>query len=213
MPLAALFLSVIVIGSAPSVSQAVTCTVGALTNQPGAMVNSSTLCGAGTGNNNTGSGNPGAVQLNSLAVGGSTTWTEITTRQQGSGSNSSFYFTGTKSGNFYINSNILNFSQFVIVLKDGNKLVNPNPPPANVGWAWFLLGGGNPIACPTGFTTCGTWSMWGNPNGNGNLMDISHMTLYGTGTGNQLSEPATLLLLGLGLIVMAATARIKGLAL
>jgi hypothetical protein len=96
------------------------------------------------------------------------------------------------------------------VLKDGNKLVNPNPPPANVAWAWFLLGGSNPIACPTSFTTCGTWSMWGNPNGNGALMDISHMTLYGTGTGTQLSEPATFFLLGLGLIVLAATARIKG---
>ena len=33
-------------------------------------------CGAGTGNNNTGSGNPGAAQLNSLAVAGSTTWND-----------------------------------------------------------------------------------------------------------------------------------------
>jgi hypothetical protein len=209
-PLATLFLAVFVVGLAPSISQAITCTVGAVTNPPGGTVNSSTLCGAGTGNNNTGSGNPGAVQLNSLGVGGSTTWNEITTLQQGSGSNNSFYFTGTKSGDFYINTNLLNFSQFVLVLKDGNTLVNPNPPPVSVAWAWFLLGGSNPIDCPTGFTNCGTWSMWGNPNGNANLVDISHMTLYGTGTSGQLPIPGTVFLLGMGLIVLAAMARKKG---
>ena len=210
MPLATLFLSVLIIGLAPSVSQAITCTVGALTNPPGATVNSSTLCGAGTGNNNTGSGNPGAVQLNSLAVGGSTTWAEITTLQQGSGSNNSFYFTGTKSGNFDINTNILSYSEFVLVLKDGNSLINPNGPPNSVGWAWFLLGGSNPIACQTGFDVCGNWSMWGNPNSNGNLVDLSHMSLYGTGTGAQLPVPSTLFLLGFGLIVLAVMAREKG---
>jgi hypothetical protein len=208
MPL--LFLPALVIGVSPSASEAITCTVGAVTNPPGGTVDSSTLCGAGTGSNNTGSGNPGAVQLNSLAVGGSTTWNEITTLQNGSGSNTSFYFTGTQSGNFYINSNLLNFSQFVLALKDGNSLVNPNPPPASVAWAWFLLGGSNPIACPTGFTTCGTWSMWGNPNGNGNLVDISHMTLYGTGTGGQLPVPGTAFLLGAGLIVLRVVSRKKG---
>ena len=64
MPL--LFLPALLIGFAPSASEAITCT-GAVTNPPGGTVNSSTLCGAGTGNNDTGNGNPGAVQLNSLA--------------------------------------------------------------------------------------------------------------------------------------------------
>jgi hypothetical protein len=112
MPLATLFVAALVVGLAPSVSQAITCTVGALTNQPGGTVNSSTLCGAGTGNNNTGSGNPGAVQLNSLAVGGSTTWNEINTLQQGGSSNSSFYlpalspatFTSTPASSTFHNS-------------------------------------------------------------------------------------------------------------
>jgi hypothetical protein len=160
-PFPTLFLAIVALGFAPSVSQAITCTVGAVTNPPGATVDSSTLCGAGTGNNNTGSGNPGAVQLNSLAVGGSTTWNEITTLQNGSGSNNSFYFTGTKSGDFYINSNLLNFSQFVLVLKGGNSLANPNAPPVSVAWAWFLLGGSNPIACLTGFDICGNWYLCG----------------------------------------------------
>lgn len=208
MPL--LFLPALVIGFAPSASEAITCTVGAGTNPPGGTVNSSTLCGAGTGNNNTGSGNPGAVHLNSLGVSGSTTWNEITTRQQKSGSNNSFYFTGTQSGDFHINTNLLNFSQFVLVLKDGNTLVNPNGSPVKVAWAWFLLGDSNPIVCPTGFTTCGNWSMWGNPNGNENLVDISHMTLYGTGTGGQLPLPGTVFLLGTGLIVLAIAGRKTG---
>jgi hypothetical protein len=50
--------------------------------------------------------------------------------------------------------------------------------------------------------------MWGNPNGNGIFVDISHMTLYSTGTGGQL--PGTALLLGAGLIVLRVVSRKKG---
>ena len=134
----------------------------------------------------------------------------ITIRQQGSGFNSSFYFTGITSGSFYINTALLYFSDFVLVLKDGNTLVNPTGSPSKVAWAWFLLGDNSSISCPTGFSLCGAWSMWGNPNGNGNRLDISHMSLYGTGTGGQLPAPGTLFLLGAGLIGLAAVARKKG---
>jgi hypothetical protein len=62
-------------------------------------------------------GNPGAVQLKSLAVGGSTTWSEIITLQKGSGSNNSFYFTGAKSGDFTLAPTSLTLQNLCSYLK------------------------------------------------------------------------------------------------
>lgn len=205
-----LFLPIAVVGLVPSISHAISCTVGFGTNPPGGKVDPATDCGIGTGNNNTGSGNPGAAQLNSLAVGGSTTWTEIMTRQEDSGWNSKFFFTGEKSGLFFINTDLLDFSQFALVLKDGNTLVNPGPGPERVAWAWFLLPSESTGDCLWTYEICGQWSMWGNPNGNGNRVEISHMTLYGAGRSGQLPTPGTLLLLGTGLIGLAVVARKTG---
>jgi hypothetical protein len=49
--------------------------------------------------------------------------------------------------------------------------------------------------------------MWGNPNGNGNLVEISHMSLYATGRGAELPAPPTIFSLGFGLLVLAFAAR------
>jgi hypothetical protein len=94
------------------------------------------------------------------------------------------------SGFFYISNSLLAaFDEIVLVLKGGNQ--DPR-------WAAFLVDIAN-LASVNGYGQ-GTWAT---------RQGLSHATLYARGDGNQVPEPGTLALLGLGLAGLGMARRRK----
>jgi hypothetical protein len=195
----------------PGVGYSVNCTVD-VGNDPDPVVSNTTgTCGIGGGNNDS-----TTTVADATGISG---WSDIT---------SSLSFTGTTGGNWFIDFGSATYSDLTLVLNDGNTgSPNPDPPPPDANWVWFDLdvsGACSIGGAPAGTDLCGTWSMWGNSPGGTVLKEISHMSLYGiedtppdgdtppdspdsppdgdTPPDTPVSEPATLLLLGTGLLVM-----------
>ena len=96
--------------------------------------------------------------------------------------------TGTLTGTFYFNPNTwLLYDNIAIVLKGGSQIIS------GVKWSAYLLNTGVYEGC------------WDYDDGS---KDLSHLSVYGT-PGTPVPEPATLLLLGSGLIGLAGIGRKK----
>lgn len=101
---------------------------------------------------------------------------------------------GTLSGTWSINDIWSQFSDVMLVFKGGAGNTNPDT------YVGYLLASGS---------TSGTYiSPFVNGN-NGNLKNISHVSIYVRGKGMMVPEPGTLTLLGLGLVAMGFARRRK----
>ena len=94
--------------------------------------------------------------------------------------------TGTNSGTYSFNPGTWSIYDYItVVLKDGDV--------ADIKWFAYLLGDGN---------SNGTWTY---PTGK----DLSHLSVYGRKGDAPVPEPATILLLGSGLVGLAGFGRKK----
>jgi hypothetical protein len=178
-----------------AVGQAAMCTVD--TTDPDSFITGAktiSSCGLGLA----GSNNDSAGEIGTLLTG---TWTLIDKSDDGSG-NGALLITGDNSnaGNWFVDLESLNFADLVLVIKDGAEAGNNG-----AKWAYFYLdlAGGCSIANgPAGADICGEWQMYAGK-------DLSHLSLYGTGTGTTTQVPgaAPLLLVGLGLVGMGVARR------
>jgi hypothetical protein len=136
----------------------------------------STGCQLGSTNNDS----PIPGQVNSDAMFGATNWTQF---GSANGTITGLGGTGT-SGTLTLNVNWGTIGMLMIVFKDGN-----GNPPVYVGYN-----------ITPGFNGTISWtSPFTNPN-NGNLKDVSHITAYVTPGGVNTPEPASLFLMGTGLL-------------
>lgn len=197
------------LGSLGSV-QAAICTATTALSDPDATLTNATACGVGTLN----TANESSALLDGLMIGGLTGWTSLDKDEAaGSGTSGILRSTGVApasgSGSWAFN-NQPTYNRYAIVIKDGR---------ANLGntgdfyqWAWFIVdtAAGCGTSALTGFSNCGTWSMYGE---NGTPKNISHMSLYATtqggGTIIEVPEPESLALVGLGLLGAALASRRK----
>jgi hypothetical protein len=178
-------------------AQAIECTVGATT--PGAELTHATECGVG----DSGSNPSRPLEADNL------TWQWIEKNDTGEGPNP---FTtgvlltspnGVTEGLWGINTNLTGYTDFLLVLKDGNIHGY------DAQWVWFNIDE-SLTTCTTGAmfdlgaTLCGSWKMYSNQNGE--RQAVSHYELYGRGA-TTVPLPGTLALLGLGALAIGAATR------
>jgi PEP-CTERM motif len=185
-------------------AQAAPCVVALSNTNPDASLTSATACDLATpagGNHSTANtqaavnaDNPGGLGL---------TWTFIDRDDSNGVVDGAFAITGagTGSGTWLINDDATSHNRFVVTLKDGSPLQND--------FLWFLIDtsvGANTCTSAqlnAGWDLCGTWLMYGT-NGT-SRKEVSHMDLLGatvtsTREIQQIPEPSTVALLGLGLL-------------
>jgi hypothetical protein len=181
---------------APGVSQAATCTV--FPNE-GGSVTDSTSCGEGDSN-------PNASDAGLDSVLQPADWVLIDKNDPPVDDDNELIITanaGLTSGTWAIDlGDGESFDPLVLVMKDGTE-----PPSGTSQWQWFVID--QSVACAdTDFDFCGTWVMWENDQGV--LKAVSHFELWGEENGDTTTEepePATLLLVALGLTGLAAMQR------
>ena len=193
-------------------AQAAICTATSIYTNPDATVTNATSCGVGIVNDI----NDDAVDLNSLMVGGLTTWASIAKVNAPFSLNNGLMTTGTSpagSSGSWAFDDLPAYDTYTLVIKDGGS---PGGGAPSIFWAWFVVdtaAGCDITSAISGKDYCGLWSMYGD---DGKLKNISHISLYGAnrggggGTGangNGVPEPATLALVGLGLLGAAAARR------
>lgn len=101
------------------------------------------------------------------------------------------------TGAYSFNSNVWDrYEQILIVLKDGGVVVGSGSESYTNYWSAYLLGYGN---------SAGDWTY---PEYLEQIKDLSHLSVYGRGAA-PVPEPATMLLMGSGLIGLAGIGRKK----
>jgi hypothetical protein len=197
--------------SSVGIAQAAPCLVSLANTNPDGVLSSATACdmavpiGPGQSPAATQAGvnadNPGGLGLS---------WTFID-RDPGSDGiiEAAFAMTGTGSGTWLINKDLLSSNSFVVTMKGGS--------PLEQDFLWFLIdtsAGANTCSgaqLAAGWDLCGTWAMYGT---NGDSKGISHMDLFGaTQSGKTIQavpEPSTSLLLAAGLLgVLSCRTRLR----
>ena len=192
-------------------AQAAICTATSIYTNPDATVTNATSCGVGIVNDN----NDDAVDLNFLVVGGLTTWASIARVNAPGSLDNGLTTTGTSpagSSGSWAFDDLVAYDTYTLVIKDGGA---DGGTADKIYYAWFVVdtvAGCDTNSVLSGKNYCGLWSMYGD---NGNIKNISHISLYGANrgggsviaNGGDVPEPATLALVGLGLLGAAAARR------
>jgi hypothetical protein len=201
-----------------SSATAATCTAVSAGTNPDATLTHSVACGEGTSGQGMDNDTAALVQAAENVAGWNLAWTSIDKDEAaGSGGTGALLSTGTNpagtSGTWGIDTNGLTYNAYLIVIKDGNS--------TDPAWFWFIIDTANSTCTAGQFggaaEFCGTWTMYGE---NGTLKNISHLTLYGANTttgsgstggstGNVPTSGSTLTLLGLGLLGLGYSRRLK----
>jgi hypothetical protein len=195
-----------------SSATAATCTAISAGTDPDATLTHSVACGPGT---LAATDTATEVQTAENVAGWNLAWASIE-KDEGASASGSLRFTGTTSGTWGIDTAGLTFNSFLIVIKDGNTSGT------STTWFWFIIDTALSTCAAGQFggtaEYCGTWTMYGTDGTT--LKDISHMTLYGANTttgsgstggstGNVPTSGSTLTLLGLGLLGLGYSRRLK----
>lgn len=195
-------------------ANAATCTAISAGTNPDATLTHSVACGEGTLSS---VDTATEVQAAENVAGWNLAWASIE-KDEGASASGALRFTGTTSGTWGIDTNGLTYNTFLIVIKDGNTNG------VSTTWFWFIVDTALSTCTAGQFggtaEYCGTWSMYGTDGIN--LKDISHMTLYGANVttsngggstggsnGNVPASGSTLTLLGLGLLGLGYSRRLK----
>ncbi len=207
-------IAALLLGFAPGVSYAVTCTVDTVFNPDpflsDAAASDSTGCGLGTLNNDTAGEVTIATGINGWFLMDKDEAPDGQPAGDGADALSS---TGSQSGRWMIDlTGFEDVTDLVIVLNDGGT----GPDQTDPKWVWFSIDmavGANVCSAAdltelAGADLCGSYSMWGGSNSN--LKNISHMSLYGLEDGTpptDIAAPGVLALLGWGLAGLALVRR------
>jgi PEP-CTERM motif len=193
-------------------AQAAICEAKSLLTNPDATLTNSTECGVGILNDQ----NDSAADINFLEILGFKNWSALdkVDAPATTGVRGNLTTTGTSpagSAGSWGFDDLTGYDDYVLVIKDGGA---PGGKGDSIFWSWFVVDTASNCDAASAIDDkdyCGLWSMYGD---NGNIKNISHLQLYGRladggGGGDEIPEPASLALVGLGLFAAAATRRRK----
>jgi PEP-CTERM motif len=204
-PLVRLFLAGVCTLAMSGLSHAGTCTATSTYSNPDATLTNSSSCGVGILNDN----NDSATDLNTLNVGGFTNWVQLNRVDAPGSDDGDLHVTGANPGSSagdWAFDAAAGYNSFTLVIKNGGT---PGGNQDSIYWAWFVVD--LTAGCSSGsfsgsYDYCGSWTMYGD---NGNLKEISHMTLYGSESSSSggpsagnAPEPGSSMLVGLALGMM-----------